>query len=76
MATPDHVLIVDDDADIRALLSEYLQRNGYRVSAVADGKSMWAALNSKRPDIIVLDLTLPGDDGLTCGSAATRGSRG
>lgn len=65
MATPDHVLIVDDDAEIRALLSEYLQRNGYRASAVADGKGMWAALDSKRPDIIVLDLMLPGDDGLT-----------
>jgi two-component system, OmpR family, response regulator len=65
MATPDHVLIVDDDAETRALLSEYLQRNGYRVSAVADGRSMWAMLDGKRADIIVLDLMLPGDDGLT-----------
>lgn len=65
MATPDHVLIVDDDAEIRTLLSQYLQRNGYRASAVADGKGMWADLDVKKPDIIVLDLMLPGDDGLT-----------
>lgn len=65
MATPDHVLIVDDDAEIRSLLSEYLQRNGYRVNAVADGKRMWAALETGKPDLIVLDLMLPGTDGLT-----------
>lgn len=65
MATLDHVLIVDDDAEIRTLLSQYLQRNGYRTSTVADGKGMWADLDSKKPDIVVLDLMLPGDDGLT-----------
>jgi two-component system OmpR family response regulator len=60
------VLVVDDDAEIRDLLSEYLRKNGYRVSAVADGKGMWAALDSgRRVDIVVLDLMLPGDDGLT-----------
>ena len=64
MATPDHVLIVDDDAEIRSLLYEYLQKNGYRVTAVADGKGMRAAFESKRPDIVVLDLMLPGEDGL------------
>lgn len=75
MTTPDHVLIVDDDAEIRTLLSEYLQRNGYRVSAVADGRGMWAALDSKRPDMIVLDLMLPGDDGLTlCRNLRARSS--
>jgi len=65
MTLPDHVLIVDDDAEIRALLREYLQKNGYRVSAVADGAGMWAALDKARPDLIVLDLMLPGEDGLT-----------
>ena len=75
MTTPDHVLIVDDDAEIRTLLSEYLQRNGYRVSAVADGKRMWAALDVKRPDLIVLDLMLPGEDGLTlCRNLRARSS--
>jgi two-component system OmpR family response regulator len=66
MSNQDHVLVVDDDAEIRSLLSEYLQKNEYRVTAVADGKGMWSALDSGgRVDIIVLDLMLPGDDGLT-----------
>ena len=65
METPDHVLVVDDDADIRDLLGDYLRKNGYRATAVADGKAMWAAFESAKPDIIVLDVMLPGDDGLT-----------
>jgi two-component system OmpR family response regulator len=65
MTSSDHVLIVDDDAEVRGMLSEYLRRNGYRASAVPDGTSMWAVLSSDSPDIIVLDLILPGDDGLT-----------
>jgi two-component system OmpR family response regulator len=65
MTNSDHVLVVDDDAEIRDLLREYLQKNGYRVTAVADGKGMHAALDRAQPDIIVLDLMLPGADGLT-----------
>jgi two-component system OmpR family response regulator len=64
MTAPDHVLVVDDDAEIRNLLREYLEKNGYRVTTVADGKGMWAALEPGRADIVVLDLMLPGDDGL------------
>ena len=41
METPDHILIVDDDAEIRNLLSNYLLKNGLRVTAVADGRAMW-----------------------------------
>jgi two-component system OmpR family response regulator len=65
MTNQDHVLIVDDDAEIRTLLREYLQKNGYRVTAVADGKAMWAALDTAGVGIVVLDLMLPGEDGLT-----------
>ncbi|MDP2242213.1 MAG: response regulator [Burkholderiales bacterium] len=65
MANTDHVLVVDDDAEIRNLLREYLQKNGYRVTAVADGKGMWTAFDAGRADIVVLDLMLPGEDGLT-----------
>ena len=61
----DHILVVDDDAEIRTLLSEYLERNGYRVSTAANGKAMWAALEVKKPDLVVLDVMMPGDDGLT-----------
>ncbi len=61
----DHILVVDDDRDIRDLLSEYLQKQGYRVSAAADGRTMRAAISVAMPDLIVLDVMLPGEDGLT-----------
>lgn len=64
MATPDHVLIVDDDTEIRSLLREYLLKQGYRVTAVADGRGLRAAFETSRPDVIILDLMLPGEDGL------------
>ena len=65
MDAPDHILIVDDDAEIRSLLSQYLVKNGLRVTAAADGRGMWQSLDAGRVDLIVLDLMLPGDDGLT-----------
>ena len=65
MDAPDHILIVDDDAEIRSLLSQYLVKNGLRVTAVAEDRGMWQALDAGRIDLIVLDLMLPGDDGLT-----------
>ena len=65
MDTPDHILIVDDDAEIRSLLGEYLRKNGYQAGVAANGKAMWAALARGKVDLIVLDLMLPGEDGLT-----------
>jgi two-component system OmpR family response regulator len=65
MERPDHVLVVDDDAEIRKLLGEYLQRNGFRVSLANDGREMRRTLEQARPDIVVLDVMLPGDSGLT-----------
>jgi two-component system OmpR family response regulator len=61
----DHILIVDDDPEIRELLGDYLQKQGYRTSTAADGRGMRAALARGQPDLIVLDLMLPGEDGLT-----------
>lgn len=61
----DHVLIVDDDREIRHLLCDYLERQGLRATAVADGRQMHAALNKGRFDLLILDLMLPGEDGLT-----------
>ena len=58
------VLIVDDDPEIRRLLVDYLGRNGYRAHAVADGSELRRALADTRFDLIVLDLMLPGEDGL------------
>ena len=62
----EHVLVVDDDARIRRMLLRYLEDEGYRVSAAADGASMRERLSRSPVDIILLDLTLPGgEDGLT-----------
>lgn len=59
------VLIVDDDDDIRSLLSEFLERNGLQVLQAADGDSMREVLKSRPVDLVVLDLNLPGEDGLS-----------
>jgi two-component system OmpR family response regulator len=64
MDRPAHVLVVDDDPGIRSLLGEYLERNGFRVSLAADGREMARSLESSRPQLVVLDVMLPGDDGL------------
>jgi len=65
MNAMDHILIVDDDRDIRDLLSEYLKKQGYRASVAADGRAMRSVLSRAAPALIVLDLMLPGEDGLT-----------
>ena len=59
------ILIVDDDRDIRTLLADYLESNSYRALCAADGLAMWKMLDEAKPDLVVLDLNLPGDDGLT-----------
>lgn len=65
MEITDHILIVDDDREIRELLAAYLQKNGMRATAVANGRQMNSALEENRIDLIVLDLMMPGEDGLT-----------
>jgi two-component system OmpR family response regulator len=65
MEPTDHILIVDDDAEIRSLLGAYLEKNGYRTSVARDGEAMWKVLSRSAVDLIVLDLMLPGEDGLT-----------
>ena len=65
MERTDHILIVDDDAEIRLLLSRYLEKNGLQTSTAPDGRAMWRALDEISFDLVVLDLMLPGDDGLT-----------
>jgi two-component system, OmpR family, response regulator len=65
MERQDHILIVDDDAEIRHLLGRYLEKSGLRATTVADGRAMWQALDRGAFDLVVLDVMLPGDDGLT-----------
>lgn len=64
MSATDHILIVDDDKEIRTLLGDYLQKNEFKVTSVADGKAMQAVLDKEAVSLIVLDLMLPGEDGL------------
>ncbi|HYE39399.1 MAG TPA: response regulator [Ramlibacter sp.] len=62
----EHILIVDDDREIRQLLGAYLERNGMRVTSVPTGRHMRAALADSGPfDLVILDLMMPGDDGIT-----------
>lgn len=65
METPPQILIMDDDREIRALLADYLESNGFRAFAAADGCGMWRQFDRERVDLVVLDLNLPGEDGLT-----------
>ncbi|HKQ83984.1 MAG TPA: response regulator [Steroidobacteraceae bacterium] len=59
-----HVLVVDDDPEIRELLSRFLMRSGLRVSLAREWREMQRVLSAARIDLIVLDLMLPGKDGL------------
>jgi two-component system, OmpR family, response regulator len=64
-ASGDTVLIVEDDEETRTLIHEYLVENGCKVRSVGDGEGMWEVLADWEPDVIIMDLMLPGDDGLT-----------
>ena len=61
----DRILVVDDEEEIRDLLANYLSGFGFEVAAVADGGAMRAEVERERPDIVLLDLGLPGEDGLS-----------
>ena len=65
METTDHILVVDDDRDIRELVVDYLLKSGYRATGAANGKEMRAVLDKQAVDLVVLDIMMPGDDGLT-----------
>jgi two-component system, OmpR family, response regulator len=59
-----HLLIVDDDKELCALLSKFLSRHGYRVSIAHNGGAMASIMETSRINLVILDLMLPGDDGL------------
>lgn len=61
----EHILVVDDDPGLRELLQQYLTEQGYKVAAVNDGVAMEQYLAQQPADLVILDLMLPGEDGLT-----------
>ena len=63
-AVQAHILVVDDDPDIRELLEDYLTENALRVSVVASGKEMSQVLTDEAIDLVILDLRLAGEDGM------------
>ena len=65
MEQTDNILIVDDDRDIRELITDYLIRSGYRAIGAANGREMRSVLANHQIDLVVLDIMMPGDDGLT-----------
>ncbi|MGH9896218.1 MAG: response regulator, partial [bacterium] len=60
-----HILIVDDEPDVRELIQTYLAQEGYRVSAAGDGEALRRVLADNTVDLVLLDLGLPGEDGLS-----------
>jgi two-component system OmpR family response regulator len=65
VSTTPHILIVEDDREISTLIARYLRGNDCRVSIAGDGREMDRLLADSRVDLIVLDLMLPGEDGLS-----------
>jgi two-component system, OmpR family, response regulator ResD len=61
----EQVLVVDDEPTVREVVQQYLEREGYRVQVAADGPAALAAMAADAPDLIVLDLMLPGSTGST-----------
>jgi two-component system phosphate regulon response regulator OmpR len=65
MTERNSILVLDDDADVRELLSDYFADQGYQVAALATGEAMRKALDDQVPDVVLLDIGLPGEDGLS-----------
>jgi two-component system OmpR family response regulator len=65
MQSTPHILVVDDDREIRHLLSRFLRKNGMRVDVAANGREMKRALDQAKIDLVLLDRVMPGEDGLT-----------
>jgi len=65
MSNASAILVVDDDADLRTLISDFLRSNGLAVESAANGAEMDARMAARAPDLIVLDLMMPGEDGLS-----------
>lgn len=71
----NRVLLVDDDQKLQKLLTEYLEDNGFRVLSLMDGSQVLKTIGTKSPDLIILDIMLPGKDGLEILKEIRRESR-
>lgn len=60
-----HIVVVDDDDDIRSSLAKYLRKHGFRVTAAASGSELTQVLATTTADLLILDIMMPGEDGLT-----------
>jgi len=65
MAVSTEILVVDDEVDLREMVAEYLARHGFHVRTAIDGDGMAARLQEKSADLVILDINMPGEDGLT-----------
>lgn len=65
MQPTPHIAVVDDHRDIRDLVGKYLTQQGYRVSVAESGEALRRLLEKGAPDLVVLDIMMPGEDGLT-----------
>ena len=70
MAGHGRILIVEDDPSVRDVLAEYLGTHGYEVAHVGSGAAMREAIETSLPDVVLLDVNLPGEDGLSLALAA------
>jgi two-component system OmpR family response regulator len=59
-----HIVVVEDDGEMRTLIAKFLRQNGYRVTGARDGREMWETLSNAPVDLILLDVMLPGQSGL------------
>lgn len=65
MSSSEHILVVDDLAEVREMLQTYLTQQGYRVSVAEDGAKLRRTIAQEPVDLVILDLMLPGEDGLS-----------
>ena len=74
MAASPSILVVEDDRATRALIARYLRTNAFQVATAADGREMERTLAANRVDLVILDVMLPGEDGLSLCRKLRQGS--
>ena len=65
MAAAHHIIVVDDEPEIREMLADYLGHAGFRVSTAEDAATLRRLLEDQAADLVILDINMPGEDGLS-----------